>query len=264
MKCPICINERFIQSDVLKTRLIKEWNLTNAEVEYTNKQQGFHCSHCNCNLRSITLAASIMNHYSFNGSFKHFIYSKYASKLKMLEINSAGGLHSYLKKFKNYTFAEYPEVDMQNLPYLNDSFDLIVHSDTLEHVENSSKALKECFRVLVNGGVLFYTIPIINSRMTIRRDFLANSYHGLQEELQGDDYKVYTEYGADFWVETINAGFKSVSINTILDLSSLAISAIKKKDKDFQQNFIYSTVPNLKRISKKIKKYLMGKYGIHR
>lgn len=229
MRCPICYCENFSQTIVLKDRLIKEWDLSSSEVDYINKQQGFHCTQCYCNLRSMTLADAIMKHYSFRGTFKQFSTSRIAGNLKVLEINEAGGLHSFLNRFKNLTFLEYPEIDMQNMPYEDGKFDLVVHSDTLEHVENTQLALRECYRILKKNGSLFYTIPIIFGRLTKRRDNLSNSYHGVQDETQGEDLKVITEYGADFWVEIINNGFKKVTLSTLFDTSSFAICATKSE-----------------------------------
>ena len=42
MKCPVCSNETFNQIDILKQRLIDEWELSLFEVDYINKQQGFN------------------------------------------------------------------------------------------------------------------------------------------------------------------------------------------------------------------------------
>jgi len=226
-KCPICLNDAFRQNKILKERLITEWELSPSETDYINKQQGFHCTSCSSSLRSMTLASGIMNHFSFNLSFQNFPYSRIGKNLSILEINEACDLHRVLEQCVNYTYAEFPDVDIQNLPYADNTYDVIVHSDTLEHVENSLLGLKECYRVLKEGGVLFYTIPIIYARLSRRRDTLTNSFHGSQEESQGDDYKVWTEYGADFWVEIINAGFNEITLNTIDDLSSIGICAKK-------------------------------------
>jgi SAM-dependent methyltransferase len=209
--------------------LIEEWNLSSTEVDYTNAQQGLCCVKCYSNLRSVTLAQLILNKFSLKGNLMQNLSSG-LKKIKILEINEAGDLHLYLSKTKNYVFAKYPEIDMQNMAYADNSFNAIVHSDTLEHIENTMKALKECYRILKFGGYLFYTIPIIYGRLTIRRDKLPNSYHGSQEESQGNDYKVWTEYGADFWVELVNAGFDEITLLTISDLSSVAICA-RKNDK---------------------------------
>lgn len=233
MKCPICSNETFVETSILKKRLIDEWQLSDHEVAYINKQQGFHCDKCSSSLRSMTLADSIMDYYNYEGIFKQFPYSYFGRKLRILEINEAGSLHKILKSCKNYEFAEYPSIDIQNLPYNSCAFDAIIHSDTLEHVNSSNRGLLECYRVLKEGGVLFYTIPIIYGRLSKSREGFPDSFHGVQDETQGMDYKVFTEYGADFWVEILQAGFTSYSISTISDITSLAICCIKRKPKSY-------------------------------
>ena len=236
MVCPVCSNNKFAQVQVLKQRLIDEWELKSDEVDYINKQQGFHCTKCFSSLRSMTLADSVMQFFSLKGNLEQSSNSSFGRKIKILEINEAGNLHSIFSRYRNYTFAEYPKIDMQKLPYKENSFDMVVHSDTLEHVENSLIALQECFRVLSKNGVLFYTIPIVFGRMTRRRDKLSNSYHGSQIETQGDDFKVWTEYGADFWVEIIKAGFNKISLASLGELASISICAQKVNENKFSQN----------------------------
>src|SRR5208282_3830755 len=42
---------------------------------------------------------------------------------------------------------------------------LVIHSDTLEHVERPVRALEECRRVLAPGGRVCFTVPIIVGRL---------------------------------------------------------------------------------------------------
>jgi SAM-dependent methyltransferase len=163
-----------------------------------------------------------MNHWSYRGNFRSFI-EKFDS-LRLLEINGASGLTRWLAKMSNRQLAEYPEIDMQSMPYPDASFDIVVHSDTLEHVENPIQALSECRRVLRPAGVLAFTIPIIVGRMTRSRKGLAKSYHGSIGN-RSDDFVVHTEYGADMWQQVIAAGFKSVKIDTFDYPAGIAISA---------------------------------------
>ncbi len=67
---------------------------------------------------------------------------------------------------------------MHAIPYAAGTFDIVVHSDTLEHVENPVHALAECRRVLKPGGALCFTVPIIVGRLTRNRK-------GLPPELPG-------------------------------------------------------------------------------
>lgn len=56
----------------------------------------------------------------------------------------------------------YPEVDMQNLPYENNSFDFVISDQVIEHLEDPKKAIKESYRVLNKGGIAIHTTCFIN------------------------------------------------------------------------------------------------------
>lgn len=45
------------------------------------------------------------------------------------------------------------------LPFADESYDLVVALDVLEHVQDDEKALKEFFRILKPGGLLLLTVP---------------------------------------------------------------------------------------------------------
>jgi len=49
--------------------------------------------------------------------------------------------------------------DIVNLPYTNDSFDVVTCFDVFEHVEDDVRAFHEVHRVLKPGGLLVFTVP---------------------------------------------------------------------------------------------------------
>lgn len=53
-------------------------------------------------------------------------------------------------------------VNIYQMPYPDNSFDAVILSEVLEHIDNDSKALKEAYRVLKPGGVLAVTVPHAN------------------------------------------------------------------------------------------------------
>lgn len=57
---------------------------------------------------------------------------------------------------------QYPDVDMQKLPFQNDIFDFVISDQVIEHLENPQQALKESYRVLRNGGTAIHTTCFIN------------------------------------------------------------------------------------------------------
>lgn len=221
--CPCCGYKKFGLSSVLWADLIKQWGLSPQEVNYINRQQGLFCERCKSNLRSMTLAAAIMSGYRFSGTFEQFV-NKYG-QLTVLELNEAGCLNQYLKLMPGHLLADYPEVDMMKLPYSDNSYDLIVHSDTLEHVENPVKALKESLRVLRPGGFTCFTIPIVVGRLSAGRKKKSLSYHGTPGN---DEHLVHTEYGADMWTQLMEAGFEECRLISLDYPASIAIMGAKE------------------------------------
>ncbi|MQG20437.1 MAG: class I SAM-dependent methyltransferase [SAR202 cluster bacterium] len=49
--------------------------------------------------------------------------------------------------------------DAANIPYKSDSFDYVICTEVLEHLENPAAAIEECFRVLKPDGTAFFTVP---------------------------------------------------------------------------------------------------------
>lgn len=222
--CPVCGGYVFSTCNVLWAELINTWQLSEHEIVYINRQQGFHCKDCNNNLRAMGLAAAILREFSFNGTLKQF--SESSGGVRILEINTAGNLTPYLKSMPNHRLIEYPEFDMHNLDVQADSFDLVIHSDTLEHVSYPERALAECRRVLSSNGKCIFTVPIIVDRMTRTRIGLAPSYHG-KSGILADDQLVCTEFGANIWQTVLKAGFSSCEIFSFEYPSSLALIAKK-------------------------------------
>lgn len=54
-------------------------------------------------------------------------------------------------------------IDIQNIPYEDNTFDLIISSHVLEHVPNDKKALKEFYRVLKPNGQAVILVPSLYS-----------------------------------------------------------------------------------------------------
>ena len=113
---------------------------------------------------------------------------------------------------------------MLDLPFAAGAFDIVNHSDTLEHVPNPVAALAECRRVLTATGRLCFTIPVIIGRMSRDRTGLPKSYHG-NPATSSDDYVVQSEFGADAWTCVLQAGFRHVAFNTVEYPAALAITA---------------------------------------
>jgi SAM-dependent methyltransferase len=224
--CSVCGSIAFSFREVLWPSLIESWQITPDEVHYINVQQGFHCTRCRNSLRTITLARAICRSYGYVGILDEWLASPEGARCKILEINEAGQLTKHLKTVREHVLVSYPEADIHALQFPGGTFDLVVHSDTLEHVCDPVRALQECRRVLKPGGHLAFTVPIIVARMTRSRHGLPPSYHGTSSDIRAD-YLVETEFGLDTPYFVLKAGFSDLSLYTDLYPSSIAFSARK-------------------------------------
>jgi SAM-dependent methyltransferase len=223
-KCPICYGKKFKTNQVLWPRLIEEWQLSNEESNYINRQQGFCCIKCGGNLRSMSLANAIIRSYKYENTFDQFCREVTNADLNVLEINPAGTLTKHLKYLPKYQLIKFPEYDMEALKIASAMYDLVIHSDTLEHVSLPVTALKECCRILKNNGRCIFTVPIIVERLSRSRNNLSESYHGREHDVSSD-LLVHTEFGADIWTYVFSAGFKSCTIHCFEYPAGLAIEA---------------------------------------
>ena len=222
--CTVCGHHEFAFCEILWPELVAEWQLSPLEVDYINRQQGFSCTACGNNLRSMALAAAILHIYNFSGTLAQFAESDLDRTCKVLEINEAGGLSPFLRKLPNHHLVQYPEYDMMNLFLESETFDIVIHSDTLEHVPNPERGLFECRRVLRSNGKCVFTVPIIVDRMTRSRIGLVPSYHG-QSGIHAEDQVVYTEFGADVRRNVLKAGFRSCDFFSFEYPAALAMIA---------------------------------------
>jgi len=192
---------------VLWPELVAEWQLTPAEADLVDRREGECCASCGASLRTAALAAAVVHHARWAGSLASWVES--GPTLRVLEINRAGTLTAWLERLAGHRLVEFPAVDMHALEEPDASWDLIIHSDTLEHVDDPVAALAECRRVVAPGGAVCFTAPALSERLTRRRDDLPPSYHGSEQD---PAYLVVTEYGADFWTDALDAGFSVLSL----------------------------------------------------
>lgn len=226
MQCSVCGGRVFTSQSVLWTELIDDWQLSVEEVAYIDKQQGETCVACGANLRSIALANAIRAFLGTDACLAKIVDSMDHAAFSLLEINEAGSLTPYLQRLGKYSFGKYPDVDIHNLPYADGAFDLVIHSDTLEHVLNPVHALQECRRVLRPGGALCFTVPVIVGRLSRSREGLRKSYHG-NPQVASEDFVVQTEFGADAWTYLFRAGFSELSMHAVEYPAGLAFLARK-------------------------------------
>lgn len=222
--CRVCGGEAFTHHDVLWEELIAQWGLSGREAEYINIQQGTSCAECGANVRSIALAEALLRWTRATSTLQEWVATDSARTQDVLEINEAGSLTGTLSRLPGHRLVRYPEYDMMALPFESGSFDLVVHSDTLEHVPDPMMGLRECRRVLRPGGACLFTVPVVVGRLTRSRKDLPLSVHG-SEGCTDSSLAVHTEFGADAWCQVLESGFDECRVVPYRYPAGLALMA---------------------------------------
>lgn len=222
--CTICGGSTFVQHAVLWPELVNDWQLSPEEQRYIDRQQGLLCASCGCNLRSMALGNAICTAYGFAGTLVEFCATPTAHSLAVLEINEAGQLTGFLNRLPGHRLVAFPAYDMTDLGLPGAEFDLVVHSDTLEHIPNAVRGLAECRRVLRPDGHCIFTVPIVVGRLSRSRNGMKPSFHGAPTDGKSD-LLVHHEFGADAWTLAIKAGFRRAALHVLEYPAGIAIEA---------------------------------------
>lgn len=159
------------------------------------------CSCCGATLRTSDVAKNIVNMLlNRDESLKeaHGVIKEF----KIFNAIASGQIHEMLKDLPGYVCGEYIDgivsghfhqgilcVDLRNMPFASESFDLIISEDVFEHIDGFTKAFAEINRVLKKGGYHIFTVPLHEGRYTKSREGLNSIYHGV--------HLVITDFGDD-------------------------------------------------------------------
>ena len=205
------------------------------------RRDSLFCRSCCSSLRVRCIADSLLAlHGEGTTSIAELVQQEAFRRLDVAEINkvgSMGSLHAFLAQLPRLSYSEYRNAtalgeviggarneDICRLTYDDESFDIVLSSDTLEHVSDFRAALRETKRVLRPGGVHIFTIPIVASRKTTfaRAELGADGqlvhllpplFHGRGRGIYrylpvGGDLLTFTEFGLDIIDHIREAGFE--------------------------------------------------------
>ena len=127
----------------------------------------------------------------------------------------------FLRKFKKMKNLEYtsadlfsPIVDVKadilDLPFEDESFDVIFCNHVLEHIIDDRKAMSELYRVMKKGGWGILQVPMKNSLEKTYEDFTITDPKERQKHFGQYDHVRW--YGMDYFERLKSVGF-SVDIN---------------------------------------------------
>jgi hypothetical protein len=219
---------------VIPPRLEELWGLTPQLASALARKESGDCSHCGAKLRARRLAQVLLSLCPVGyppppvRSLARWVEQPKIRALRVAEINRIDGLHEQLVRLPQFSWSDYRPgaelgsvadggrcEDLTRLTYADASFDLVLTSETLEHVPDFQTALREIRRILVPGGRHIFTIPLLPGvAQTFARSIMRPD--GSIEDLAprichpGGDvgYPVFTEFGADLPLVLERAGFE--------------------------------------------------------
>ena len=211
--CPVCGSHfRKLLTGGFDLEVIKE-----KEIIGAGRRKNTVCPYCQSTDRDRLIFLYLKN--------KVDIFNK---KLKILHIAPEPSLYKFLKKRKNLVYltgTKYSEgiyfhqnidaVDLLQIPYKDEEFDMVICNHVLEHIIEDYKAMSEIYRVLIKGGLAILHVPIsykINSTyedITITSEAMREKHFG-----QFDHVRIY---GKDYVTRLEKAGFRVEMYNAFND-----------------------------------------------
>ena len=210
-------------------KLREVWGLSPRLAKAVARKETLDCAFCGAKLRARRLARVIMQTYSCASapqSLHEWARCSESRALRVAEINRIEGVHEAIVSLPGLAASDYsdpdgprakgepPSENLSRLSYEDDSFDLVLTSETLEHIPDLDTALKEIRRILKPGGSHLFTIPLLPgvpktyARKRLDQDGRAIALAPPISHPGGDwGYPVFTEFGADLPEILERAGF---------------------------------------------------------
>jgi len=107
--------------------------------------------------------------------------------------------------------------DIQNLPFADSEFDMVICNHVLEHVPDDKKAIREIFRVLKKGGSAILQVPTSYSMEHTYEDPAITSSAERERHFRQKDH--YRLYGKDYLQRLTEAGFRIPEKNYLDELT---------------------------------------------
>ena len=223
--CLVCKKEaKFIFNSWIVSKDIEKNINQRDEFASLLARESFFCNKCLTSDRKRILYKHLLNYLSRKINKAIFKIEECDKKLTVLIIGNLG-TRSYLQSLVSSslacvtTYFDPDEIigkkrlnsvnaDVHDLTFLETRFDIILHTDVLEHCQNPVVAIESCMKMLKHDGVLIFTIPI---RLSLSQSYPAQQnnqkiWHGrgkwifsllpkqdgyLERHVFGSDYAEY-------------------------------------------------------------------------
>ena len=149
----------------------------------------------------------------------------FTANLKVLHFAPEQAFYKRFRKLENldYTTTDLDspladvKADICNLPFDDNSYDVILCNHVLEHIPNDHKAMQELYRILKPGGWGVFQIPQDLKRTnTFEDDSITDKRERTKIFGQYDHVRIY---GRDFFDKLRNVGFKVEEVDFTAKLS---------------------------------------------
>ena len=214
--------------------------------EHRSLREGYKCQHCRATLRYRGQAELLVDLYSNaqsqSQSLKALVSESQFAQLNIFEAGVSGPFRRYLEPLQYYQKSFFWDdvqlgsfrdgvrcENLEKLTFDDNTFDLMLSSDILEHVRRPYDAFREIHRVLKKGGWHIFSIPVqipLRPVSKFRVDTTGDKdiyldearYHG---DGIGGQSLVYIDYGADLVEKLMGSGY-SVQLQSPRDENSEA------------------------------------------
>ncbi len=150
----------------------------------------------------------------------------FSAPLKVLHIAPE---QEFLRRFKKLPNLDYisadlfsPIVDVKadllDLPFEDNSFDVVFCNHVLEHIEDDHQAMRELYRVLRTGGWGILQVPLKNANQETYEDFTITDPKERQKHFGQYDHVRW--YGMDYFTRLADAGFEVETLYYSLQFST--------------------------------------------
>lgn len=260
-RCVICgrWGPKLYRRWVIRPELERRSGVSPRVAEAWARKESNDCPFCGSKLRARRIAEVILALYPVGEpplparSIREWVSDPSIKTLRVAEVNEIEGLHRFLEHLPRLSYSEYNEEadpgtvvngvrceSLEQLTYSDESFDLIVSSETLEHVPDLSSALREIHRVLRAGGWHLFTVPLFPGTSETfarasRNEDGQVEFRGTPIHHPGGDwgYLVYTEFGTDLPERLREAGFEvELAFGPIRDDDLGQVFCCRKPSKD--------------------------------
>jgi SAM-dependent methyltransferase len=139
---------------------------------------------------------------------------------------------AFYKRFRKMKNLEYVTTDLNspladvkadicNLPFNNNSFDVILCNHVLEHIPDDSKAMQELYRVMKPGGWGIFQIPQdLNREVTFEDNSITDKKERAEIFGQYDHVRIY---GRDYFDKLRSVGFKVTEVDYTKQLKEIDV-----------------------------------------